>query len=261
MLTLIYRSITPGMPSTSAFCQECINAARDTLQEHDRCVAVIAKARGKTIFLEAYINWYTINNFPFSVMSLDHIILTRRYRTITHSPFIPFIILFCHTIETSSAPDLENMRRLVETLESTSSSHAQRTCDRQRRLFKALYDVAAKYVEVQSRADGQGMSWAMARQEYTDTFAGAGCGVRVGTLDPAGAVGGPGTTSVVDAQSHMLSDGGANGDGMGSVDGLGGPLGFQNAFGDGDMEMDLEGAQLWDWFNKNQSIMRMLEDT
>jgi hypothetical protein len=31
-------------------------------------------------------------------------------------------------------------------------------------------------------------------------------------------------------------------------------------FGDVDMEMDLSGAQLWDWFNKNQSIMRMLED-
>lgn len=60
----------------------------------------------------------------------------------------------------------------------------------------------------------------------------------------------------------MPSRGEANGDGMGLVDGLVGPTALPNtAFGDVDMEMDLSGAQLWDWFNKNQSIMRMLEDT
>jgi hypothetical protein len=32
-------------------------------------------------------------------------------------------------------------------------------------------------------------------------------------------------------------------------------------FGDVDLEMDFSGAELWDWFNKNQSMMRMLEDT
>jgi hypothetical protein len=40
------------------------------------------------------------------------------------------------------------------------------------------------------------------------------------------------------------------------------PLSLHNpVIGDVDMEMDPSGAQLWDWFNKNQSIMRMLEDT
>lgn len=152
MLTLIYRSIAPEKSSTSAFCQECIDAARDTLQEHDRCIAVITKARGKTVFLEAYINWFVIDDPRCSV--LDQIYLTWRCRTITQSPFIPFIILFCHIIETSEASDLEHMRGLVETLESTSNSRAHSTCGKQRRLFKALYDVAAKYVEVKSRADG-----------------------------------------------------------------------------------------------------------
>lgn len=72
MLTLIYRSIAPEKPSMSAFCQECIDAARDTLQEHDRCVAVITKARGKTVFLEAYINWFAIDGstVPSSTRSI-----------------------------------------------------------------------------------------------------------------------------------------------------------------------------------------------
>ncbi|KAL4785970.1 hypothetical protein BJX76DRAFT_366431 [Aspergillus varians] len=237
MLTLIYRSIAPGKSSTSEFCQECIDAARDTLQEHDRCVAVITKARGKTVYLETYINW-----------------------AIIQSPFIPFIILFCHTIETSEASDLGHMRDFVETLESRSKSRAHSTFGKQRRLFKALYAVAAKYIEVKSRADGGqgGMSRSMAQRQYADAFAATTSnGLRPGTLQPGGILGDPRmTTNTAGSPGHM-PHGEANMDGMGLVDGLLGPT----VFGDVDMEMDLSGAQLWDWFNKNQSIMRILEDT
>ncbi|KAL4911224.1 fungal-specific transcription factor domain-containing protein [Aspergillus multicolor] len=159
MLTLIYRSIISKKPSASAFCQECIDAARETLQEHDRCVAVITKARGKTILLETYINW-----------------------SIIQSPFIPFIILFCHTIETSQASDLEYMRGFVESLESTSMSR-QSTYDKQRRLFRALYDVAVKYIEVKTRANGGQieMSWADATYG-SDLSSYTGVGVGMGLM-------------------------------------------------------------------------------
>lgn len=60
MLTLIYRGIPPEKPSASAFCQECIDAARETLKEQDRCVAVVTKAQKKTVLLEIYINWFVI---------------------------------------------------------------------------------------------------------------------------------------------------------------------------------------------------------
>lgn len=65
MLTLVYRSIPPEKPSAfaSAFCQECIDAARETLAEHDRCVAAITRERGKTVFLETYINWFVSSSF------------------------------------------------------------------------------------------------------------------------------------------------------------------------------------------------------
>lgn len=153
------------------------------------------------------------------------------------------------------------MRGLVETLESASNSQAHSTCSKQRRLFKALYDVAAKYVEVKSRADSVqwGMSWSMARQQYVDAFASTTSnGLGLGTLDSAGIVGDLGTTNTADAPGHMPSHGEAYGDGMGLVDG---PMALQNTtFGDVDIEMDLSGAELWDWFNKNHSIMRMLEN-
>ncbi|KAL4995082.1 hypothetical protein BDV10DRAFT_175583 [Aspergillus recurvatus] len=225
MLTLVYRSIAPEKPSTSAsaFCQECIDAARETLAEHDRCVAAIIKARGKTVFLETYINW-----------------------SIIQSPFIPFIILFCHVIETSEASDLVRMRSFVESLESTSTSRAHSIYDKQHRLFKALHDVAAKYVEVKSRSGneqkGMSMSWPITRQ-YSDAFAGT-----PSTLDPGGITGSPGTMNTADVPGPMPSHGEVTAEGMG-------------LFGDVDMEMDFSGAELWDWFNKNQSIMRMLEDT
>lgn len=60
MLTLIYRSIAPEKQSSSAFCPECIDAARNTLREHDRCVSLITKAGGKMVYLEAYINWFVL---------------------------------------------------------------------------------------------------------------------------------------------------------------------------------------------------------
>ncbi|KAE8309902.1 hypothetical protein BDV41DRAFT_546384 [Aspergillus transmontanensis] len=242
MLTLIYRSIPPEKPSKSAFCQECIDAARDTLHEHDQCVAVIIKARGKTVFLEAYINW-----------------------TITQSPFIPFIILFCHIIETSEAADLQHMKGLVETLESASNSRVHSTCSKQCRLFRALYDVAAQYVEIRSRAEGGrgGMSWSVTRQLYADAFPGATSnGPGFGALDSGGIVGALGAMNTADASGPTASHDEANGGRMGLVDGLIEPTELQNTgFGEVDTEMDYSGAQLWDWFNKNQAIMRMLEDT
>lgn len=149
------------------------------------------------------------------------------------------------------------MRAFVETLESTSDSHAHNTCDKQRQLFKALYDVAAKYLEVRSRTHGsQGdMSWwSMARQQYAGASTGgtASNGPGVGMVDA--------TTS---ASSYPPSHGtAADGDGMALMDGMAGPASFQSTpFGDADMDMDFSGAELWDWFNKNQSIMRILEDT
>ncbi|KAH8651065.1 C6 transcription factor [Xylariales sp. PMI_506] len=262
MLTLIYRSIAPEKPSRSSFSEECIDAARNALQEHGRCVGVIIKAQGKTVMLEAYINWLVIEGSPVSSSTRSEL----RLRIITHSPFIPFIIIFCHIIETGEASDLELMSGVVETLESTSNSHVQSTCVNQRRLFKSLYDVAAKYVEVRSRAesDEQGrMPWSIGLRQYaTATGDTTLNGFGLGTLDSGGMIGSQRTTIGTEASpGQFLPHPEADGDGMGLADKPTVGTALQNtAFGDVDMEIDFSGAQLWDWFNKNQSFMRMLED-
>jgi hypothetical protein len=110
---------------------------------------------------------------------LDPINLTWRCRTIIQSPFIRFIILFCHVAEM-----LEHMRGLVERIEATSNTPIHKTCAKQCRLFKVLYDVAEMYVEVKSREDGGqvGMSWLM---QYVDAFSSKASNELVlGTLTP-----------------------------------------------------------------------------
>ena len=154
------------------------------------------------------------------------------------------------------------MRRLVETLESPSSSHTHNPCDKQLRLFKALYEVAAKYVEVKARPDcGQGViSWPMARQQHAAAFASTtSTDFGAGTFDSGE---NPATTVAVDAPGNMPSQGEANEGSVGLVNGLSGPTTLHSpGLGDMDMEIDFSGAELWDWFDKSQSIMKMLEDT
>lgn len=60
LLTLIYRSIPSENPATSAFFRECVETAREALNEHEKCVSVIDKGQGKTVMLEAYINWSVV---------------------------------------------------------------------------------------------------------------------------------------------------------------------------------------------------------
>lgn len=64
-------------------------------------------------------------------------------------PFTPYIVLFCHVIETSNAFDFERLRAFndsIETLELTSES-----CKNLRQLFQSLFHVAKVYVKSRSR--------------------------------------------------------------------------------------------------------------
>ncbi|KAM0424825.1 hypothetical protein ACHAPT_009881 [Fusarium lateritium] len=129
MLTLIYRSIPPTEPGGSVFCKECIATAREAVKEHEKCVAFITSADLRANYLELYVNWAFLE-----------------------SPFIPFIVLFCHMIETSDPSDLSCLRNLVETLEASSTTSQYSICQRHLSIFKALYDVAVKYFKVRATA-------------------------------------------------------------------------------------------------------------
>ncbi|KIW29830.1 uncharacterized protein PV07_05617 [Cladophialophora immunda] len=118
-LTLIYRAIpsAPGFPSTFNF--ECIEAARAACKRHEECMELTAD----NLFVQAgYLHW-----------------------TILYSPFTPFIVLFCHVIETSSVDDLQRLEQFTASLEPALSM--SRGIEKLHRLCKILSQVAALYVE------------------------------------------------------------------------------------------------------------------
>lgn len=176
-------------------------------------------------------------------------------RTIIQSPFTPFVVLFCHTIEMSDRSDLQLMQNLLTSLESAPQTGEYGLCRRQLRLFRALYDVAEKYIEVKSRAYSGGdnipLFWGISERQgcisegthapsNSITSGSGAASVLPGNISSADVFSGPSSTSVNDTS-------------LGSA--------FTGQMSENlDMEMDLSGAQLWDWFNKNQSIMRMLEE-
>jgi hypothetical protein len=59
-------------------------------------------------------------------------------------PLIPFIVLFCHAIETCEATHLENLAAVVEIAHITTD--LPDVYRKQLHLFKLMYDVACKYI-------------------------------------------------------------------------------------------------------------------
>lgn len=54
-MTLIYRSIPANPYSHSAFSEECIATAHQTLEEHQRCLPVLRKMDAHVV--EMYLQW------------------------------------------------------------------------------------------------------------------------------------------------------------------------------------------------------------
>ncbi|CAP80742.1 Pc12g11150 [Penicillium rubens Wisconsin 54-1255] len=129
ILACIYRGIPSGESSSLAPCPECISAARATLKETEVCITMVSDATSWSPSLDIWVN--------------EVVIL---------APFMPFLILFCNIIETSDSSDLAYLHRLVDGLHSMAQSPRYSSCSKQLRILKALYDVAAKYVEAKARS-------------------------------------------------------------------------------------------------------------
>src|SRR5688500_488042 len=83
------------------------------------------------------------------------------YRALLLSPFVPFIVIFCHSIETCNKSDLELLHSTIETLQAASTDLFSSGAKRELHLFKALHDAAYKYHEAQnSKADVGFGHWA-----------------------------------------------------------------------------------------------------
>ncbi|KAL4919834.1 hypothetical protein BDW62DRAFT_199554 [Aspergillus aurantiobrunneus] len=88
MLTLIYRAMPLRIGASSTFNDECLYTARAALECHQYFILEFGTAN--TILLSGHVTW--------SILSV---------------PFVPFIVLFCHSIETSDSDDLTRMQSFV----------------------------------------------------------------------------------------------------------------------------------------------------
>ncbi|KAL2811234.1 hypothetical protein BJX63DRAFT_422478 [Aspergillus granulosus] len=127
-LTLIYRAIPPQAGNTDTFIDECIQSARNALQSHKSCMEMLKEATPGTKL--SYLHW-----------------------SILYSPFVPFIVLFCHAIEVSSWRDLDMLDGFVVSLEpncvlSTAIAKLHRLC-------QALSNVARLYIEAKTQSQSQ----------------------------------------------------------------------------------------------------------
>ncbi|KAI0107925.1 hypothetical protein F4776DRAFT_414610 [Hypoxylon sp. NC0597] len=229
LLALVYRAIPAEAPNPSGVCMEAVITARDALVEHTKCLSMLFDKQLDTDHLETYITW-----------------------SLLQSPFIPVIILFCHVIDTSDAADLESLKALTDTLQLTSPDFKQ-TYAKQLRLFKALYDVAQRYVEVKAKGSSHNLlsmnnqpegSLDPLAQSIRDTsmFAGSSFDASRSNTITRGDEANAGQNFI-----HMPWNGNDNG----------GVSQFQETLYP---PMDPQSIKLGDWFHSQHEIFRLLED-
>ncbi|RSL59377.1 hypothetical protein CEP54_007293 [Fusarium duplospermum] len=122
-LTLILKSLPPDEGSTHHFASECITAARTALEKHQEYCKALGPDSGRHI--DVYVNW-----------------------TILYNPFVPFIAIFCHVIESGDVQDLTRLQEFVASLESARMySRATANIHRQ---FQALFNIAQQFIEIRT---------------------------------------------------------------------------------------------------------------
>ncbi|RGP78381.1 hypothetical protein FLONG3_3517 [Fusarium longipes] len=213
-LCLIYRVIKPGPSNSSAFCNECLEVAKESLYEHRICLSTLKEIESS--MLEHYVYW--------AFMAV---------------PLIPFIVLFCHAIETCDAAHLESLAAVVETADITSD--LPDVYRKQLHLFKLMYDVACKYVGSKTGNTSTHAQGRIPDTPFEMLFVEAG----------------------VPLPGHMNMQTGMQGFnyGMqqGSTMGFGNlPMGQDGSLtGNGDFT---HGMELGNWFEQNQEIFMMLDN-
>ncbi|KAJ5245222.1 hypothetical protein N7489_005318 [Penicillium chrysogenum] len=122
ILTLIYRAMPPDPGSRTTFGPECITSARCALEAHKAIVRGF-EMHESSLLLSGYMNW-----------------------TILFTPFTPFIVLFCHCIETRDKEDLSQMHTFLKSIEC-ACQHSS-TIAKHHHLFSVFYNVAVRYTEL-----------------------------------------------------------------------------------------------------------------
>ncbi|GIJ90968.1 hypothetical protein Asppvi_009933 [Aspergillus pseudoviridinutans] len=92
ILTLIYRATPTSETWPFAFVAECVDSARAAMDSHHECMARL-KLVSDTLKC-SYAHW-----------------------TVLQTPFVPFIVIFCHVIDASDFGDLRRLEDFVRSIE------------------------------------------------------------------------------------------------------------------------------------------------
>lgn len=151
-----------------------------------------------------------------------------------YSPFVPFIVLFCHVIESSSYSDLIRLEDFVNSLQPNCS--LSEAIAKMHRLCQVLSNVARLYVEAKAQAQTQeNEDLASVGQEFDVYLSALGLAP---TQAEAGDVRWNGPVPVPGPIPQGLAEG-AEGQG------------FQNT---------MPPTTLGSWFSGNQHMMGLLEE-
>ncbi|GES58084.1 fungal-specific transcription factor domain protein [Aspergillus terreus] len=129
LMTMIYRAIPAQDGSSGTFISECIESARSALECHQQSMEML-KERNESQIVLTYLHW-----------------------TILYSPFVPFIVLFCHVINSSSETDLQRLEEFVASLQPNCA--LSEAISRLYRLCQVLSNIAKLYLEAKAQTQTQ----------------------------------------------------------------------------------------------------------
>lgn len=183
------------------------------------------------------------------------------YRTILYAPFIPFIVIFCHIIETSDVADLHRLRDFIDSLQPTCA--VSEGIEKLHRLFSVLYNVAMLYVEAKSKAQQQDTDMAPIGNEFDMYLSALGfmpVDDTSGVPATAAAHGMAGTTTSPTNASGTDSGGPGGAAGTAGAGGGAGRFATANTANANAMAVQHQTNQLGDWFSGNRYMMGLLEE-
>ncbi|KAH7026509.1 uncharacterized protein B0I36DRAFT_330785 [Microdochium trichocladiopsis] len=187
LLTLVYRAVPVPQGSPSVFTQDCIDVARQSLALHQNIVASIPATN--TNLIDMYFSW-----------------------TILAVPFAPFIVIFCHIIESATRnhgtyqEDLQRLENFTISLDPGVGRLSGAT-GRLQKLCQVLYNVARKYADLKASAAMMSQEHPSQSQqrEFNSYIHALGLfGNMPMTMDPGVGAGGGGLPSVSDAGAGGL---------------------------------------------------------
>ncbi|KAL4756136.1 fungal specific transcription factor domain-containing protein [Aspergillus foveolatus] len=164
----------------------------------------------------------------------------RKWMALLHSPFVPFIVIFCHIIETCDKSNLDLLESVIKTLQSATDSVPSSGVRKEYHLFKALYDAACSYIEARLSKANLGL------RLWANTSSSADL------LSPAHQ-----QPVILTPMSNLQS---SQTTARMSLDGTAEwmPQSFETP---GGAELDQYGAQLGNWLHMNNQMTRALEDS